>query len=352
MLKFWLDSWRHLRGAAAISGDGSHSGKAAGVGKPHHTADGFRNNYPHGQPGGLEFFRWRWDAWRNKHPRRPKHGYKLPRAIPRVEFLQQNRSRTTVTWIGHSTILLQLNGLNILTDPVLGLRASPLGFAGPRRFSPPGLMLEQLPHIDFVLLSHNHYDHLDEWTVRRLNRQPGGAPQFLVPLGLRNWFVRRNIHKVTEMDWWESVAISGLNIHFVPAQHWSSRTLTDRNRSLWGGFVVDAADFRFYFAGDSGYSKDFADIGQRFPGISLAALPIGAYEPRWFMRNQHVNPAEAVQAFVDLGADCAFGIHWGCFELTDEPLDQPPRDLAQALNQVEIDAERFFVMRIGETRSY
>jgi hypothetical protein len=167
-------------------------------------------------------------------------------------------------------------------------------------FSAPGLLLDQLPHIDLVLLSHNHYDHLDESTVRRLNRQAGGPPHFLVPLGLRNWFVQRNMHKVTEMDWWESLSIDALKIHFVPAQHWSSRTLTDRNQSLWGGFVVDGPAFRFYFAGDSGYSKDFADIGERFPGIDLAALPIGAYEPRWFMRNQHVNPAEAVQALIDL----------------------------------------------------
>ena len=343
MLFSWIKYWRHLRGAAIVSD---------AAGKPHHAADGFRNNYPHAMPGGRDFFRWRWDAWRNKHPRRPAQGYKLPRAQPRVAFLQQNRSTTSVTWIGHSTILLQLGGLNILTDPVLGLRASPLAFAGPRRFSAPGLLLEQLPHIDLVLLSHNHYDHLDEWTVRRLNRQAGGPPHFLVPLGLRNWFVRRNMHRVTEMDWWDSQSIEGLQIHFVPAQHWSSRTLTDRNQSLWGGFVVDGPAFRFYFAGDSGYSKDFADIGRRFPGIDLAALPIGAYEPRWFMRNQHVNPAEAVQALVDLGADSAFAIHWGCFELTDEPLDQPPRDLALALNDAEIDAERFFVMRIGETRCY
>ncbi len=320
--------------------------------RPHHTPDGFRNNYPHPEPGGRDFFRWRWDAWRNSHPRQPEGGYRLPRAEPQVDFLQRNREQTTVTWIGHSTVLLQAGGVNVLTDPVFGERASPVPFAGPRRHSPPGLALEQLPPIDLVLISHNHYDHLDDYTVRRLRDQAGGPPRFLVPLGLRDWFVRRGLHDVIELDWWASHLVRGLTIHFVPAQHWSSRTLTDRNQSLWGGFIVDAPAFRFYFAGDSGYSKDFHDIGQRFPGIDLAALPIGAYEPRWFMRAQHVDPWEAVQALRDLGASQAFAIHWGCFELTDEPLDQPPRDLATALQEAEIDAEQFFVMRIGETRRY
>ncbi|MGH3851177.1 MAG: MBL fold metallo-hydrolase, partial [Pseudonocardiaceae bacterium] len=266
-------------------------------------------------------------------------------------LLKANHAEPTMTWIGHATLLLQLGGVNILTDPHLTERASPFPFIGPQRWVPPALNFRELPHIDIVLLSHNHYDHLDRGTVTRLNRQPGGPPKFYVPLGLKAWFVNEGIGNVVELDWWERARELGLTLHFVPMQHWSSRTSFDRNRSLWGGWVVEQPSFRFIFCGDTGYSQDFQDIARRFGSFDLAAIPIGAYEPRWFMKTQHVNPEEAVRIHRDLHARHSVAIHWGTFALTDEPLDEPPRRLAEALAAARIAPEQFFVMKHGETRS-
>jgi L-ascorbate metabolism protein UlaG (beta-lactamase superfamily) len=201
-----------------------------------------------------------------------------------------------------------------------------------------------------VVISHNHYDHLDLGTVKRLAAQAGGSPRFYVPLGLKPWFSEAGIADVTELDWWDSREMGGVRIHFVPVQHWSKRTLTDRDQTLWGGWVLDHPRYRMFFAGDTGYSKDFADIGRRFGRFDLAALPIGAYEPRWFMAPYHVNPAEAIQIRQDLNAKVALGVHWGTFEMTDEPLDEPPQVLARELARRGIPPESFFVLKHGETR--
>jgi len=314
---------------------------------PHRGPEGFRNNYPTPREGG--YWRWQWERWRDGHPRPPANGYRFPMAEPEVAFLRANRSVTAVTWVGHATVLLQVGGLNILTDPHFGPRASPFSFAGPRRFTPPGLTQEQLPRIDAVVLSHNHYDHLDAESVARLAAQPGGAPRFYVPLGMRKWFNAQGITSVTELDWWESRELAGVRIHCVPVQHWSQRTLIDRNQALWGGWVIEHGAQRFFFSGDTGYSQDFRDIARRFGAFDFAAIPIGAYEPRWFMAPFHVNPAEAVQIHLDLDARYSLGIHWGAFELTDEPLDEPPVVLQQELARRGVAAERFFVLRHGET---
>jgi L-ascorbate metabolism protein UlaG (beta-lactamase superfamily) len=225
-----------------------------------------------------------------------------------------------------------------------------VSFAGPRRKVAPGLSLEQLPHIDVVLISHNHYDHLDVDSVRRLAAQSGGSPRFHVPLGLKSWFAGIGIDDVVELDWWESREHAGVRIHCVPVQHWSKRTFTDRDQTLWSGWVLEHPSFRAFFAGDTGYSRDFADIGRRFGRFDFAALPIGAYEPRWFMAPYHVNPAEALRIQDDIHADAALGIHWGTFELTDEALDEPPRALARARLARGVPESRFFVLRHGETR--
>jgi L-ascorbate metabolism protein UlaG (beta-lactamase superfamily) len=314
----------------------------------HHTEDGFRNHYP--QPPRQSFWKWQWERLTRGVTEDPKEGYGFPLLKPDVDFLTVNHDEPTLTWVGHATFLLQVGGVNVLTDPHLTERASPLSFAGPRRHVPPAFNFDTLPHADVVVISHNHYDHLDRQTVTRLNRQKGGAPMFFVPLGLKDWFKAQGIDTVTELDWWESAIHKGIRLTLAPVQHWSSRTPWDRNKTLWGSWVVEHPRLRFFFGGDFGYSPDLADISKHFGTIDLAALPIGAYEPRWFMKVMHVNPEEAVRALQDLNARYAVAMHWGTFRLTDELLDEPPRKLAAALADAGVAPERFVVMTHGETR--
>jgi N-acyl-phosphatidylethanolamine-hydrolysing phospholipase D len=232
------------------------------------------------------------------------------------------------------------------------------------RQTPPGLSLDQLPHIDVVLLSHNHYDHMDEGSLVALSNQAGGSPLFITPLGHQHWFARRGIHRVVELDWWDTHVLEAtahsarIPVTLTPAQHWSARTATDALRSLWGGFAVRSPDCHLFFAGDTAYSKDFIDIRQHFAreqtpalggGFDMALLPIGAYEPRWFMKDQHVNPQEAVQIFMDLGCKRALAVHWGTFQLTDEALDEPPQALALARQAQRLSDDDFYVAAVGET---
>ena len=314
---------------------------------PHRGVDGFRNNHPVAREGS--FWKWQLERRRQGVPKPPANGYDFPMAEPRVEYLRNNHTETTLTWIGHATVLLQTAGLNMLTDPHFTERASPVAFAGPKRRVPPGLSFEQLPRIDAVMISHNHFDHLDAPSIRRLAAQPGGSPRFFVPLGLKAWFVDQGAPNVTEIDWWLSVELGGIRIHCVPVQHWSQRTLNDRDQTLWSGWVVEQPAMRFFFAGDAGYSADFREIRRRFGAFDLAAIPIGAYEPRWFMAPYHVNPAEALQIHADLEARHSIGIHWGTFELTDESLDEPPRALREEAQKRGVGAERFVVLKHGET---
>jgi N-acyl-phosphatidylethanolamine-hydrolysing phospholipase D len=320
--------------------------------KPHHTPSGFRNNYAHPVPSGGDFLRWQWERYRDGLPKPPASPL-LPVA-PELGFIQRNRQEVAVTWIGHSTLLLQLGGLNILTDPQFSERASPISFSGPARHQPPGVALNELPHIDAVVISHSHYDHLDLASVRALYAQAGGPPMFFLPLGIDRWFARHVTDGKTEhlraMDWWEQAHYRGADIHFLPVQHWSQRTLWDRNSTLWGAWAIKHPSFSFFFSGDMGYSQDLEDIGRALGGFDLAALAVGAYEPRWFMQAQHVDPDQAVRAHRDIGARRSIGIHWGTFEdLTDEPLDQPPKDLAAAREKAGLTPEEFFVLRHGET---
>jgi N-acyl-phosphatidylethanolamine-hydrolysing phospholipase D len=238
----------------------------------------------------------------------------------------------------------------VLTDPHFSERASPVGFAGPRRYQPPGVALAELPEIHAVVISHNHYDHLDVDSVRQLHARSGGMLRFFVPLGLKPWFARLGIDTVTELDWWESAELGGVRFTLTPAQHWSARSLFDRSQSLWGGWAIAASDLNFFFAGDTGYSTDFAEIGRRLGPFDLAAIPIGAYAPRWFMQMQHVDPGEALRMHRDLGARQSLGVHWGTFEMSDEPLDAPPRELALARSEAGVNESEFFVLRVGETR--
>jgi N-acyl-phosphatidylethanolamine-hydrolysing phospholipase D len=316
--------------------------------KSHHTEDGFRNNYP--QPPRASFWKWQWDRWTKGVPEDPKQGYEFPLLKPDTAWLSANRTEPTLTWIGHASFLLQVGGVNILTDPVMSERASPLAFAGPKRYVEPPFSYETLPHADAVVISHNHYDHLDLDTVRHLNAQSGGPPMFFVPLGLKEWFAKQGITNVTELDWWDGADYMGLKVTLVPVQHWSARGIWDRNRTLWGGWVVEHPRMRAFFGGDFGYSPDLADVGKRFGSFDLALLPIGAYDPRWFMAVMHANPEEAVKAKQDLNARFAVAMHWGTFRLTDERLDEPPHKLAEALSRAGVAPDTFAVMKHGETR--
>jgi N-acyl-phosphatidylethanolamine-hydrolysing phospholipase D len=331
--------------------------------RPHHRPDGFQNRYLEFTPKGLgEVLAWRWSSWRAGLPAPPREP--VPQVQPDRGFIAANAvagagMQPSATWIGHATVLLQFGGLNWLTDPVFSERASPVPFLGPRRAQPPGLALAELPRIDVVLISHNHYDHLDEASVRALQAQPGGPPRFVVPLGIGPWLAARGIPGAVELDWWDvhrmAAPTGPVEILLTPAQHWSGRGLTDRLATLWGGFAVFAPDFHLFYSGDTGLSRDIEDIARhvapRQPdaGFDLALLPIGAYEPRWFMASQHVNPAEAVQLHRTVRARTSIGVHWGTFELTDEPLDEPPRALAQARRAVGLDDDAFRALAIGQT---
>ena len=336
-----------------------------GDGSPPGRSGGFQNRHIEFKPQGLlALLRWRIDALRDglpKPPRTPKQTVPADLAFVRANAGAADRMEPAVTWIGHATLLVQAGGANILTDPIFSARASPLDFIGPKRHVEPGIALADLPHIDAVLISHNHYDHLDDASVQALNAQAGGAPVFLVPLGLKAWFVKRAIERVVELDWWQSHRIGAVEIALTPVQHWSGRSLTDRMQTLWGGYAVFAPDFHAFFAGDTAYSEDFADIRKHYAerqsdarggGFDLALLPIGAYEPRWFMRDQHADPAEAVQIHLDLRAKQSIGMHWGTFQLTDESLDQPPIDLAAARRARGVADAAFTVLAIGETRRF
>ena len=284
-------------------------------------------------------------AW----PKKMETGFAVP-SLP----TEIRAGEAVVTFVGHSTFLVQLaGGTNLLTDPIWSERASPVAFAGPRRARRPGLAFETLPPVHIVLVSHNHYDHLDLPTLRRLDERD--QPLFLTGLGNRRYLRGKGLRRVEEMDWWQTFPVPdpgpcNLEITFTPAQHWSARSVGKRNRTLWGGFWLrQGGNFQVFFAGDSAYGPHFQTIHDRLGTPDLAFLPIGAYEPRWFMREMHMNPDEAVQAHLTLAARESVGMHFGTFQLTDEGVDQPAEALASSLQVRAIGPESFRVPRFGET---
>jgi N-acyl-phosphatidylethanolamine-hydrolysing phospholipase D len=338
--------------------------------KPHHSKQGFRNNYVGSVTKSLgAVLRWQFQRLRDGLP--PAATLPTPQQAPDLGFIVDNsragvRMVPAATWIGHATTLMQAGGLSVLTDPVFSARVSPVKFAGPARAQPPGVAMRDLPHVDVVVISHNHYDHLDRASVEALGRQPGGSPLFLVPLGLKAWLARLGISNAVELDWWDRHEVTGTDgrlteFHFTPAQHWSGRSLSDRNKTLWGAWSVLGPDFHWFFSGDTGYSRDFVDTREHFDvqqaperggGFDLALIAIGACLPRWFMKDQHVDLEEAVQIHLDLGAKRSLGVHWGTFQLADEPLDQPLHELDAARVRKAVVADAFLLLPIGGTGKF
>jgi len=288
--------------------------------------------------------------WKRAVPDNP-----WPASIPVTPVIPDVRVDTLrVTMVGHATLLIQLAGLNILTDPVWSDRASPLAFAGPRRVTAPGIRLDDLPPIDAILLSHNHYDHLDIATLRALHRRH--APLIVTALGNES-IVRRHIADARMLagDWGEQFEIApDAQVDIVPATHWSSRGLGDRRMALWCGFMLRAGGRLVYFAGDTGYGtgRIFRDMRQRFGPVDLALIPIGAYDPRWFMAAQHTDPEEAIRIMRDLEARAAVGIHWGTFKLTDEPREEPAQRLVAGLAAQGLDRGTFVALSPAEVASF
>lgn len=250
-------------------------------------------------------------------------------------------------WVGHATYLINNGDINILTDPIFSKRASPIGFAGPKRMIPPAMQLNDLPKIDAVVVSHNHYDHFDIWSLKKLYKL-NPETIFMIPVGDKKKLIKAGIKNVVEMNWWESLKVSNTTFHFTPVQHWSKRGLFDRNKSLWGGWFMQTDALALYHAGDTGYSNDFKTTYERLGAPDYSFIPIGAYDPRWFMKDSHVNPEEAVQIALDLKTSHSFGMHWGTFTLTDEPVLEPPVRLERELIDQNLEPDFFRSPKPGE----
>jgi L-ascorbate metabolism protein UlaG (beta-lactamase superfamily) len=288
-----------------------------------------------------QFDRWREDRFRKL--RRKEYGECVPSVAPDLRFLQHNRSEPSITWIGHSTFLIQMAGLNIVTDPVWARR-----MAFQKRLAPPGIELSDMPSVDVVLISHAHYDHLHVASLRKLR----GSKKMIVPAGLRKKLMIRGFLQSQELHWWEDTTFHGVKFSFVPAQHWTRRNPWDMNTSHWGGWVLQIDHGpTIYFAGDSGYFRGFSEIGRRFD-IDVALLPIGAYDPEWFMASQHVSPEEALQAFLDVKAKYFVPMHYGAFKLSDDTPVQALQRLEAARARLGIPEEKLLMLRHGETMRF
>lgn len=325
----------------------------------HHGPDGkFRIPWPmevgDRSRGPGDMLRWQWERLTHRRAPNPSpaqvpvvaHAMAAPRAAP---------GEIRVTWIGHASFLVQAGGLNILTDPHFSRRASPSQLVGPARFQPPGVAFDELPPIDAVLVSHDHYDHLDEGTVDRLRDRFGVALRWITPLGYREWFAGRGIGSITELDWWDETEVASpdgaATVTCAPCQHWTRRTLREYNDRLWASYALRLGDGRrVYFGADSGYFGGYGDIGARLGPFDVVMMPIGAYDPRWFMKPAHMNPEEAVRAYGDLGGRGHFvPMHWGTFRLTDEDPLEPPVRARAAWQSAALPPGHLHVLRHGET---
>ena len=329
----------------ACASEPQHSGGVVDKRPAHHTDKGFRNLYGSGQQHkGL----WPYLKMRYIDEDFPEPDQSAAPRQATVDFakLRTPSAQLQATWIGHASVLLQIGGKNILTDPVFESHASPVKGFGPRRFAAPGLLLDQLPKIDFVVISHNHYDHLEESTVRRI----GDSAHWLVPLGLKRWFADCGVTRVTELDWWQEAHIDDVLFIFTPAQHWSRRGIADTNKTPWGSWSIARGGRKVWFAGDTGYAKPvFREIGKRLGPFDLALIPIGGYAPHWFMGEKHVDPDDAVRIHRDVRARRSIGIHWGTFVMTSEPLREPAVLLTKAKTEQKVAKDAFVTLARGET---
>jgi N-acyl-phosphatidylethanolamine-hydrolysing phospholipase D len=324
---------------------------------PHHGPDGrFRIPWPlevADQRGRGGVLRWQWERLFQQRAPNPSSS-DVPVVPHAVATPRAARGEIRVTWAGHASFLVQAGGLNVLTDPHWSLRASPTQRIGPARFQPPGIPFDELPPIDAVVLSHDHFDHLDRGTVERLRDRFGAGLRWITPLGYRGWFGDLGV-SVTELDWWDETTVDGpegaARVVCTPAQHWTRRTLRETNSRLWASFaLLLPGGARVYFGGDSGYFAGYREIGERLGPFDVSILPIGAYDPRWFMAPAHMNPEEAVRAWRELGGRGAFvPMHWGTFRLTDEDPLEPPVRLRAAWEAGGLPAGDLHVLRHGET---
>jgi L-ascorbate metabolism protein UlaG (beta-lactamase superfamily) len=290
----------------------------------------------------VDLLKWRFQSERKQWPSELTMDHVQP-------DLATPQTGVRVTMINHATLLVQTSTLTVLTDPVMLGGLAPFHFI--KRFRKSGLTVEQLPQLDCILLSHNHYDHLDMPTMKAIFKRQ--QPKILLPLEVGRYLPQEMRRQCHEMDWWDTHALSaGNKIHFVPAQHWSKRTPWDTNETLWGGFVIDTPEGKVFFAGDTGYASHFSAIRERIGHMDISLLPIGAYEPRWFMKMQHMNPDDSVQAHLDLESRLSLGIHYGTFRLTDEGIDDPVHDLAIALQRKDVSAQDFYAPKNGQSIHY
>ena len=321
----------------------------------HHSPRGFRNPSPAGQLRGISaMLKWAWQRSRQRGVMGWSGTPPVPVA-PQIHAPGTAPRACAITWVGHSTFLVQCDGVNILTDPIWSERCAPVQWAGPRRVVPPGVPFDDLPSIDVVLQSHDHYDHFDDWSVRAIARAHPAA-RWYAPLGVGRRLAARGVRRITELDWWQRDGTDDLRVTCVPAQHFSGRSPFDRNATLWSGFVLNVRNRSIYFVGDTGFHDGFGGIGERCGPFDLVMMPIGAYDPRWIMQPVHVNPEEAVRAFRALTAShpatttTMVAMHWGTFVLTDEPVDEPPVRARAAWRAAQLADDRLWVMAPGETR--
>ncbi len=296
-----------------------------------------------GVKGFGELLKWQFEGGKVKWPDHRENTVK-PQLVDKLD-----PKAISTTFINHATHLVQMNGLNILTDPIFSERASPFSWIGPKRARKPGMKLDELPRIDLIVISHNHYDHMDAESIELLTQK--FDPLFIVPLGNAELIKDMGAKKIVELDWWEEHIIekNQTTIKVVPTQHWSSRALFDRNEALWCGFIIKNNFKQFYYSGDTGYGEHFKKISEKFGKMDLSFLPIGAYEPRWFMKQQHMNPDDAVQAHLDVKSAKTIGTHFGTFQLTNEGIDDPVEALKVARERKNINSNDFVALEHGQT---